>query len=431
VTWSELAPPQLQVRTVAIDDPGPLLALLPAEDAYGWVRHGDGLVAFGEAARHKPASITEADEWFADLVAGSEVVAELDHGPAGAGLVAFGSFLFDPERSAGQSTLVVPQTVIGRRHGRSWLTRIGPDPGGPGGVSPGVDTAPEAGPAVVPARPPQPPRGIRFFPGALDEVTWLAAVAEAVRRIVAGQLDKVVLARELLARAENDLDLRWLAERLAANYSQCWTYLVDGLVGASPEMLVKREAGLAVSRVLAGTIQRTGDDDHDLNLAAALAKSSKDLNEHEYAVASVARALSPFCEGMNVPEAPYVLELPNVLHLATDVTGVVQSGVSSLALAAALHPSAAVCGTPTEPARALIGELEHLDRERYAGPVGWIDASGNGEWAIALRCGLISETDPRQIRLFAGCGIVDGSDPAAELAESHAKLVPMRDALLG
>jgi menaquinone-specific isochorismate synthase len=132
-----------------------------------------------------------------------------------------------------------------------------------------------------------------------------------------------------------------------------------------------------------------------------------------------------------VPEAPYVLQLPNVLHLATDVTGVVENGASSLALAAALHPSAAVCGTPTEQARALIGELEHLDRERYAGPVGWIDASGDGEWAIALRCGLISQTDPQQIRLFAGCGIVAGSDPAAELAESRAKLVPMRDALVG
>jgi menaquinone-specific isochorismate synthase len=405
--------------------------LLPAEDAYAWVRHGEGLVAFGEAARHKPASIVEADEWFADLVAGTEIEAEIDHAPAGTGLVAFGSFLFDPERSAGHSTLVVPELVIGRRHGRSWLTRIGSDSGGLGGVPPGSDTAPATEPEPAPVRPVEPPQGLQFLPGALDETTWPAAVAEAVRRIVAGGLDKVVLAREVLAQAENDIDLRWLAERLAAGYPQCWTYLVDGLVGASPEMLVKREAGLAVSRVLAGTIQRTGDDDHDLNLAAALAKSSKDLQEHEYAVASVARALSPSCSGMNVPEAPYVLELPNVLHLATDVTGVVEGGASSLALAAALHPSAAVCGTPTEEARALIGELEHLDRERYAGPVGWIDGSGDGEWAIALRCGLLSETDPRQIRLFAGCGIVAGSDPAAELAESRAKLVPMRDALGG
>jgi menaquinone-specific isochorismate synthase len=413
VTRSELAPPQLRARTVAIPDPGPLLGLLPLADAYAWVRHGDGLVGIGEVVRHKPGSITEADEWFADLVAGTEVVNGLDNQTAGSGLVAFGSFVFDAENTDAQSTLVVPQLVVGRRNGRCWLTRIGPE----------ID--------LSPVRPPEPPRGVRFSPDGLDEESWPAAVAEAVRRIGAGELDKVVLARALVARAETNLDPRWLAGRLAAHYPQCWTYLVDGLVGASPEMLVKREAGLAVSRVLAGTIRRTGDDEHDLSLAAALAKSSKDLNEHEYAVASVARALSPFCSGMNVPEAPYVLELPNVLHLATDLTGVVDGGVSSLALAAALHPSAAVCGTPTEPARALIGELEHLDRERYAGPVGWIDARGDGEWAIALRCGLISETDPQQIRLFAGCGIVAGSDPAAELAESHAKLVPMRDALIG
>ena len=191
----------------------------------------------------------------------------------------------------------------------------------------------------------------------------------------------------------------------------------------------KREAGLTTSRVLAGTIRRSGDDDHDLSLAAVLARSSKDLEEHEYAVRSVARALAPFCSGMNVPDVPYVLQLPNVLHLATDITAVADTGVASLALAAALHPTAAVCGTPTDSARSLIAELEHLDRERYAGPVGWIDANGDGEWAIALRCGQLSETDPHQIRLFAGCGIVAGSDPAAELAESNAKLIPMRDSL--
>ena len=132
---------------------------------------------------------------------------------------------------------------------------------------------------------------------------------------------------------------------------------------------------------------------------------------------------------MEIPETPYVLVLPNLLHLATDVSGGAHSGVSSLALAAALHPSAAVCGTPTDPARAMIAELEHLDREGYTGPVGWVDGRGDGEWGIALRCGLVSETDPRQIRLFAGCGIVAGSDPAAELAESVAKLIPMWDAL--
>jgi menaquinone-specific isochorismate synthase len=132
---------------------------------------------------------------------------------------------------------------------------------------------------------------------------------------------------------------------------------------------------------------------------------------------------------MNVPDAPYALELPNVLHLATDVTGVVGRDATSLGLAAALHPSAAVCGTPTEPAKAVIAELEQLDRGRYAGPVGWVDASGDGEWGIALRCGQLDDTDPRRIRLYAGCGIVAGSDPEAELAEAGAKFVPMRDAL--
>jgi len=118
------------------------------------------------------------------------------------------------------------------------------------------------------------------------------------------------------------------------------------------------------------------------------------------------------------------------MHLATDVTGVLADSVSSLAIAAALHPSAAVGGTPTKVAQAVITEIEGMDRDRYAGPVGWLDASGDGEWAIALRCGRVSE-DRREVRLFAGCGIVAGSDPEAELAESAAKFVPMRDALTG
>jgi menaquinone-specific isochorismate synthase len=143
----------------------------------------------------------------------------------------------------------------------------------------------------------------------------------------------------------------------------------------------------------------------------------------------VADALAPHCSSMNVPESPFVLHLSNVMHLATDVAGVLVDGASSLALAASLHPSAAVCGTPTSVADDVIAELEHMDRERYAGPVGWIDATGDGEWGIALRCGAVDPQDPSRIRLFAGCGIVAGSDPEAEVAESSAKFVPMRDAL--
>jgi menaquinone-specific isochorismate synthase len=415
VTWSDLTQERLYARTTEIEDPGSLLALAPRTDAYAWIRQNEGMVGWGEVVRYKASSVIDASEWWAELAAHVTTESDLHAPPAGAGFMAFGSFVFDPANSAAPSTLIVPQVVIGRRQGRAWRTVIGTDPDAELAM-------PEAEPAVA-------PRNVSFADGALTGPEWEAAVALALGRIAQGTIDKVVLARDMLAFAAGDIDPRWLATRQAASYTRCWTYVMDGLIGATPEMLVRLEAGLATSRVLAGTIRRTGDEIGDLALAAALAKSSKDLDEHEYAVRSVARALAPFCSGMNVPDAPYVLELPNVLHLATDVTAVADRGASSLTLAAALHPSAAVCGTPTEAAKATIAELEHLDRERYAGPVGWIDAAGDGEWAIALRCGQISETDPRQIRLFAGCGIVAGSDPAAELAESNAKLVPMRDAL--
>ena len=245
-------------------------------------------------------------------------------------------------------------------------------------------------------------------------------------RIRDGRLDKVVLARDLIAELSEPLDVRAPLASLAERYPSCWTFNVDRLFGATPEMLIRRERGLVTSRVLAGTIRRTGDDAHDLALAATLARSSKDLEEHEFAVRSVADALAPYCLSMNVPESPFVLHLPNVMHLATDVTGVLDDGTTSLGLSAALHPSAAVGGTPTQIAVDLISEIERMDRGRYAGPVGWMDADGDGEWGIALRS---AQYDDNRVRLFAGCGIVADSDPEAELAEAAAKFIPVRDAL--
>ncbi len=234
-----------------------------------------------------------------------------------------------------------------------------------------------------------------------------------MQRITRGDVDKVVLARDLEARTEHPVDPRWLLRGLAESYPGCWTFAVDGLVGATPELLVRLERGLVHSRVLAGTIRRTGDDEHDLALAASLARSSKDLEEHEYAVRSLADALAPHCTSMNVPESPFVLHLPNVMHLATDVAGVLSDGATSLALAAALHPTAAVGGTPTPAAVELIRELEGMDRGRYAGPVGWTDGRGDGEWGIALRCAELDAADPHRVRLFAGCGIVAGPTRAS------------------
>ena len=222
-----------------------------------------------------------------------------------------------------------------------------------------------------------------------------------------------------------------LIQRLEAEYPTTWVFLVENLVGATPELLVRLSKSLVTSRVLAGTIRKTGDEAKDLALAATLAKSSKDLEEHEYAVRSVAEELAPFCSSTNVPESPFVLHLSNVMHLATDVTGVVNESatpVDMFTVIKALHPSAAVCGTPTDIAREVINEIESMHRGRYAGPVGWIDARGDGEVGIALRCGALSK-DMKNIQLFAGCGIVAGSIAEDELAESQAKLMPMRTAL--
>ena len=413
--------PAMVARTVAIDDPGALLSLLPEtsgpDHVSSWVRRGEGLVGWGRALEFRtsgPGRFAEAQAWWRSVVA--HAVVRDDLSLPGTGPVAFGSFSFSTDSPAG-AALVVPEVIVGQRGSQWWLTTIGVGSHLPGVVTPSV--------ALSPA----PPRDVTFGDGALSGAQWSAVVARAVARINAGEMDKVVLARDLEVDARSAIDPRWLLQRLAERYDNTWVFAVDGLVGATPEMLVKLEKGLVTSRVLAGTIRRTGDDERDLALAASLARSSKDLEEHEYAVRSVAEALAPHCSSINVPESPFVLHLSNVMHLATDVAGVLTDHATSLALAASLHPSAAVCGTPTPIADAAIRELEQMDRGRYAGPVGWMDAAGDGEWGIALRCGVIDADDPSRMRLFAGCGIVAGSDPGSELAESDAKFVPMRDAL--
>ena len=409
----------LVVRTTRIADPGPLLDLLPTSPALSWVRRGQGLVGWGEAARFEsggPNRFTAAREWWLHRVAHAVVRDEV--GLPGSGPVTFGSFAFDA-RSPRGGVLVVPRVLVGAREGVWWVTTTSAD-----------GRLPDSPPRLA-RHAAEDPGQVTYADGARSGAEWAQVVGEAVERIAAGAVDKVVLARDLEARAERPVDLRWLLRNLAARYPGCWTFAVDGLVGATPELLVRLERGLVHSRVLAGTIRRTGDDAHDLALAGSLARSSKDLEEHEYAVRSAADALAPHCSSMNVPETPFVLHLPNVMHLATDVAGVLADGVTALALAEALHPTAAVCGTPTVAARDLIRELEGMDRGRYAGPVGWMDGRGDGEWGIALRCGEVDPDDASRLRLLAGCGIVAGSVPEEELAESDAKLVPMRDALAG
>jgi menaquinone-specific isochorismate synthase len=413
VSTAEVVAPT-RVRTVTVDDPGradpgssALLGRLPADGVLAWVRGGDGIVGWGSAARVEltgPDRFAAAARWWELVLDGLEVDDPV--GVPGSGPVAFASFGFDP---ASPSVLVVPRVVLGRRGGQAWLTVVG-----------------DADPTVPPATVPRAPGVVRWSEGSRSPVQWQEAVRRAVAAIGRGELDKVVLARDLVATAPQPVDVRHLLTRLAARYPSCWTFAVDGLVGATPELLVRRTGDDVRSRVLAGTIGSLGDDAADGDLADALLDSDKDLEEHELAVQSVAAALRPHCSELDVPARPAVLRLPNVQHLATDVTGRLAGGATALELADALHPTAAVCGTPTEVARELIGTLEGMDRGRYAGPVGWLGRDGDGELGIALRC---AEVDGRRLRLFAGCGIVAGSDAEAELAEAQAKFVPVRDAL--
>ena len=407
------------VRTVTLDGiDQDLLSLLPSTGGHAWVRNGEGFVGWGEADRFTisgPERFSRAQRWWTRWCEQSRVD---DHvGVAGTGPIAFASFTFDAGPQ--ESVVIVPAVVLGHRHGRTWLTTVVTEPEEPADVpnTPGAGLEPGV---------------LGWSEGSRPVERWAAAVVEAVARITAGELDKVVLARDVVAELSGSLDSAELLRRLAGSYPECWTFEVAGLLGATPELLVRRAGDRVTSRVLAGTVRRHGSVDEDAGLAEALLASGKDLEEHEYAVHSVAEALAAHCTDLDVPDSPHVLALANVQHLATDVTGLLADGAPALALAASLHPTAAVCGTPTERAAALIREIEGMDRGRYAGPVGWVDARGDGEFGIALRCAAV-EDSPRgpatRLRLFAGCGIVAGSTADVEIAESEAKFDAVRSAL--
>jgi menaquinone-specific isochorismate synthase len=427
-------PDSLAVHTVPLPDSDDLdlLGSLPGPGGVAWVRGGEGLAGWGEAARITlPAGVdrfTAAEKWLRVLCESADIDDQV--GLAGCGLVAFGSFTFDPASDG--SVLIVPQTVLGRSGGRAWRTDIG-DPAtlaraaAAGKAGAPHRTQPLAGPAAYPA-----PGAIRWHDGGLSAPDWERAVAAAVGRIRAGELGKVVLARDLHATAAEPFDTRLVLRRLAARYPDCYTFSCDGLTGATPELLIRRDGRQITSLVLAGTAPRGGTAEQDLAFGAGLLASAKNQSEHVYAVDSVRDVLAPLCEHLDIERGPSLLTLANVQHLATAVRGVLTPAAaadrSALALAAAQHPTAAVGGTPTGVAMDLIRELEGMDRGRYAGPVGWVDGRGNGVWGIALRCALLSGPSAR---LFAGCGIVADSDPASELAEAQSKFRVMQDALEG
>lgn len=422
---SHAARPRLVVRTEPADELAPLIPRADPRHPLLWMRRGEGIVGLGETLRIETSGhdrVVDAAAAWTSLAADADIDDRV--GLPGTGLVAFGAFAFADD-SESTSVLVVPELVLGRREGRAWVTRIA--------LATGDDEAADAAASVVLGIPePAPKRRVprvTFAPGAVPPDRYEAVVAEAVRRIDAGDLEKVVLARQLLGELHEEDGLRAVINRLAEDYPDTWVYAVDGLIGASPETLVRVDHGTVSARVLAGTTARGAGEASDRERAVALASSAKDLAEHALAVASAVKRLEPHTARLDTSPEPFTLQLPNLWHLATDLKGTLGDGSSSLDLVQAVHPTAAVAGTPRRVALRVLAELEGFDRGRYAGPVGWIDGDGDGEWAIALRCAQVGPDGT--VAAYAGCGIVHDSVPADELAETVMKFRPIVEAFGG
>jgi menaquinone-specific isochorismate synthase len=416
----------LRLSTIPLDGAGLSLLAHLSENPLAYIRGGDGLVGWGEAVRLEasgPNRIQELSSKWRELASSAEVDDQVKL--PGSGLVAFGSIAF-ADSSAISSALIVPKVLLGLRDGRAWLTTVELDEAGRAVDISGADEFWRTATESVPNSP------VSLSAGSQSASAFKASIEQAVAAITAGGLEKVVLARDLVGSLPEDFDIRGSLVKLAQRFPTCWIYSVDGLFGASPELLVRVAHGQVSARVLAGTAGRGTDPEVDKAISAALAASAKNTTEHAFAVDSLVQTLAPFCEHVDADPKPFSLALPNLWHLASDVHGVLREEASVLDLAAALHPTAAVAGTPRLEAQQLLAELEPFDRGRYAGPVGWIGADGDGEWAIALRGAQIEAADAnglRSIRAFAGCGIVAGSEPEAELAETDLKFSPIREAL--
>ncbi len=384
------APPQLHAVTREVDpNTDPFEEFDPG--GFAWLHHRTRIVTSGVAARLAPA----------DAAAVLAAVAVDDAvGLPGTGAIAVGALPFDPDADG---ELVIPARVFGALDGRAWLTEIGP-------------SRRDVDPEVVP-----PTRFTVAAPRSRGE--WRVAVERALDAIGRGDLEKVVLAREVLIEADTPFDAREIVRGLVASQPGSFVYASEGFVGASPELLVRRTGAVVESRPVAGTT--IADSDEAL---LALAASVKDTQEHRFVVDGIVDALEPRCDDLTVATTPEVAVFGPVAHLATPIRGELhEPAPSALDVARLLHPTPAVGGTPRDAALDAIRALEGFDRGRYAGPVGWVDAHGDGEWAIALRG---AELDGARARLVAGAGIVAGSEPDAEWAETQAKLEPMLRALV-
>lgn len=396
--------PGLRSVTTGLARPPDLLSTAPTGGQVIWLTEGTSLVASGpfldlEAGRG-PDRFHRASALFQDLMAGARIDDAVD--VPGTGPVVFGSWTFDP-RTAG-SRLLIPSVIHGLGEGGAWRTEI--DFNGIASCrAPRCDSA-----------------------GGSDATDdqWVDMVGRALSAIAARRLEKVVLARQVTFAGQAELQEGEIAGRLRRSYPGCFVFCFDQLVGASPELLIRRVGDVVDSLPLAGSAPRGATPNQDLALGRSLQQSQKNLSEHALTVSSVVQALRPFCAELVAEPEPSLLLLANLQHLSTKVQGTLGTGADALQLVGALHPTAAVCGVPRKEALELIRGSESFSRGRYAGPIGWMDHHGDGEWALALRCALIQGS---RARVFAGAGIVADSDPWEELEETRLKLQAMLAAL--
>nr|WP_275436336.1 chorismate-binding protein [Helcobacillus sp. ACRRO] len=438
---SDASASRLSVTTLRLDGPVDLAQHIPADPSGLFLHRGDGLLARGEAL----VLTATGEDRFTDLSQAFQQVsaaATVDDaaGVRGSGLLALGSFSYYAA-SERPSRLVIPRAVLGQADGCAFLTLVtadGEDPARGLGAADGRDPSallaelfPTADVEASAADAPAPPVPHIEVASAHTPAEYQALISRAVDEIRAGGAEKLVISERLDARSSDPVSIPALARRLAAMYPMTWVFRVGDVIGASPEMLVETEGSRLFSRVLAGTRPVADGGELTAEDRDAFFHDPKERAEHEYAIRSVTGPLEAVTEWISAPAEPFVLRLPGLEHLASDVSAKLRPGLTSVDVAGLLHPSAAVSGTPRADADRINRTIEEQDRGGYAAPVGWMSGRGDGQWAIALRMAHLDPEDPHYLVLQAGGGIVEASDPLTEHAEALAKTRPMMRALRG
>ncbi len=420
----------LVARTRALEADVDLVALCDDNDIL-FSTNGEGIVGIGRAAR---IAVPRSDRALTSSVVQSafeqiQVVNELEI--PGSGPVALGAFPFDTHLDG---ELIVPRIAIGRNgDGATWLTTIATPDDEPSdaeitavlerAATVGAGFARDAG--LHPSS--ESPSHFDLRPLRSPE-DWCDAVTAATQRLAAGDARKVVLARGIEITTDRPVSPSAVLSQLRRTFPGSHLFSIDGFVGATPELLVQRVGTIVRAHPMAGTAPRSGDPDTDARLAAALLASTNTRDEHRHTIDMVHDTLLPWCSYLDEEAEPSIVAVANVQHLSTRLEGQLSEPIASvLDLVGALHPTPAVGGMPRDAALALIDEFEGLDRGRFAGPVGWIDAEGNGTWAVGIRSAQINGTTTR---IHAGVGVVADSQAEQELAETRAKLQTMLGAIV-